>query len=85
MAQADPGPGPNDAASAAVAALSRVLGIEASVLRGDSPLDALDWDSLARVCWTDAMAESGWLCVADRDAVTVADLVRDCRARDMSA
>ena len=41
------------------AAVARVLGIDPSTLRGDSPLVPLGWDSLACICWTDAIGEAG--------------------------
>ena len=37
------------------AAVARVLGIDESTLRADSPLVPLGWDSLACVCWTGGM------------------------------
>ena len=40
-------------------AVARVLGIDPSTLREDTPLAALGWDSLARICWADAVAEEG--------------------------
>ena len=42
------------------AAVARVLGIDESTLRADSPLVPLGWDSLACVCWTDAVGQVGW-------------------------
>ena len=59
----------------ALAAVARVLGIDAGGLRGDTPLAPLGWDSLAAVCWQDAMDQAGWSCdVTGRTAVTIADL-----------
>lgn len=59
----------------ALAAVARVLGIDAGGLRGDTPLAPLGWDSLAAICWHDAMAEAGWGCdVAQGSAATIADL-----------
>lgn len=61
------------------AAVSRVLGIEESTLRADSPLVPLGWDSLACICWADAVDQEGWLSDsgAAARAVSVADLA-DC-------
>lgn len=42
------------------AAVARVLGIDESHLRADSPLVPLGWDSLASLCWTDAVSQAGW-------------------------
>lgn len=70
--------GQPDAGPAAVAALGRVLGLEAALLRADTPLATLGWDSLARVCWEDAMDDLGWHCRAGTDAETVGDLARGC-------
>jgi hypothetical protein len=54
--------------AAARAAVARVLGIDPATLREDTPLPAIGWDSLARLCWTDAVGEAGWrvdaLCAA---------------------
>lgn len=47
-------------ASVAQSAVARVLGIDSSTLRADTPLVPLGWDSLACVCWTDAVSEAGW-------------------------
>jgi hypothetical protein len=63
--------------SAALAALARVLGVDLGVVRADTPLASLGWDSLARVCWEEAMADlgsSGTLASATSVA-TVGDLV----------
>ena len=58
-----------------LAAVARVLGIDAAGLRGDTPLAPLGWDSLAAVCWHDAMAAEGWGCdVAQGSPATIADL-----------
>ena len=78
MVRAESGAGQPDAASAAQAALARVLGMDASALRSDTPLTTLGWDSLARLCWADAMAELGWTCGVEADAATVGDLARQC-------
>ena len=61
------------------AAVARVLGIEESTLRADSPLVPLGWDSLACVCWTDAVGQEGWTgdTGAASRAVSVSDLA-DC-------
>jgi len=69
------------ATAAARRAVARVLGIEPSTLREDTPLLAVGWDSLARICWVDTVAEDGWRAdsaVAGR-AVTVADLAQCLR------
>lgn len=61
------------------AAVARVLGIDESTLRADSPLVPLGWDSLACICWTDAVGQEGWgsdTGAASR-AVSVSDLA-DC-------
>lgn len=42
------------------AAVALVLGVDESTLRADSPLGPLGWDSLACMCWTDAVGEAGW-------------------------
>jgi hypothetical protein len=64
------------AAESALACVARVLGIDASGLRSDTPLAPLGWDSLAAACWQDAMAEAGWPTDlrAVSKAVTIADL-----------
>lgn len=70
---------------AARAAVARVLGIDSSTLRGDSPLVPLGWDSLACICWTDAVGQEGWASdtgAASR-AVSVSDLA-DCLIPDGS-
>jgi hypothetical protein len=71
---------PMDAAQAGVA---RVLGIDPATLRADTPLASLGWDSLARLCWADALAEDGWRSPADdvARAATIADLA-GCLTRD---
>lgn len=80
MVRAESAQGQPNAALDARAALTRVLGVDGSVLRADTPLATLGWDSLAQICWADAMAEAGWLCAAHADAVTVGDLAQRCRA-----
>lgn len=67
------------------AAVARVLGIDPSTLRGDSPLVPLGWDSLACICWTDAIGEAGWRCDASAAsrAACVSDLA-DCLLPDGS-
>ena len=57
------------------AALARVLGIEESTLRADSPLVPLGWDSLACICWTDAVGQAGWR--SDTGAASRAGSVAD--------
>ncbi|MGA0944390.1 MAG: acyl carrier protein [Candidatus Nanopelagicales bacterium] len=77
---ADP-PGVSDGphAMAVVAdAVSRVLGVDRSIVRPDTPLASLGWDSLARVCWEDAVTESGWSSRGAASAVTVGDLAGTC-------
>jgi hypothetical protein len=69
------------------ASLARVLGVEASLLRADSPLASLGWDSLARVCLVDVLAHDGWACNTLATAHTVGDLADGCAptsARGMS-
>ena len=51
---------PSLSGAIARAAVARVLGIEVAALRADTPLAPLGWDSLACVCWTDAVIEAGW-------------------------
>ena len=63
------------ASQIAVVALARVLGVQATVLRADTPLSSIGWDSLARLCWEDAIAEAGWSCVAADSARTIGDLI----------
>jgi hypothetical protein len=67
----------------AVDAVARVLGIDASGLRADTPLAPLGWDSLAGMCWIDAMSEAGWSCdpIAVSRAACVGDLA-DCAERE---
>lgn len=59
-------------------AVARVLGVDASTLREDTPLASLGWDSLAGVCWGDVVADDGWRAdpaEAGR-AATIAELAR---------
>jgi len=57
-------------------AVARVLGIDAKTLRADTPLVSLGWDSLACICWSDAVGEAGWRSdpAAALRAASVADL-----------
>ena len=73
-------PGPIDA-------VARVLGIAASGLRADTPLAPLGWDSLAGMCWIDAMAEAGWSCdpIAVSRAACVGDLADSAEREAASA
>jgi hypothetical protein len=48
------------------------------VVRADTPLASLGWDSLARVCWEDAMDDLGWYCRCADKAETVGDLAGGC-------
>lgn len=57
------------------AAVARVLGVDAAALRADTPLKPLGWDSLACVCWSDAVVEAGWH--ADTAAASRASSVAD--------
>jgi hypothetical protein len=41
-------------------AVARVLGLDVATVRADTPLAPLGWDSLACICWTDAVADAGW-------------------------
>lgn len=59
-------------------AVARVLGIEAATLRADTPLAPLGWDSLACVCWSDAVVDAGWR--SDSTAATRASSVADLAA-----
>lgn len=67
------------------AAVARVLGIDPLSLRADSPLVPLGWDSLACICWADAVGEAGWRCDAHAAsrAASVSDLA-DCLTPDGS-
>ncbi len=69
--------------TAARVGVARVLGIDPATLRADTPLSSLGWDSLARVCWVDAVTEDGWLSPADpvAQAATIGDLA-GCLTRD---
>ncbi len=69
--------------AAARVGVARVLGIDPSTLRADTPLLSLGWDSLARICWVDVLAEDGWRSPADvvARATTLADLA-GCLTRD---
>ncbi len=67
------------------AAVARVLGIDPLSLRADSPLVPLGWDSLACICWADAVGQEGWgsdTGAASR-AASVSDLA-DCLTPDGS-
>jgi hypothetical protein len=57
-------------------AVARVLGLDTATLRADTPLAPLGWDSLACICWTDAVGEAGWRsdAAAALRAVTVSQL-----------
>ncbi|MEY3733715.1 MAG: hypothetical protein RL347_1074 [Actinomycetota bacterium] len=63
--------------SAALASLARVLGVDPGVVRADTPLASLGWDSLARVCWEEAMADVGYTgtLASAPPVATVGDLV----------
>jgi hypothetical protein len=83
MTSAESIPGQPAAMAAARTALARVLGIDGDVARPDTPLSPLGWDSLARICWEDAMAEAGWRCAMGSTPSTVGDLAASCtRAGD---
>lgn len=61
-------------------ALGRVLDIDPSVLRADTPLDALGLDSLARVCLADALESprpGEPAVLVDDDALSAARAVGD--------
>jgi hypothetical protein len=68
-------------------AVARVLGIDATTLRADTPLVSLGWDSLACVCWSDAVGEAGWRSdsVAALRAASVADLASCLMTKEASA
>lgn len=51
---------PEPSAAVVLGAVARVLGLDAAGLRADTPLTGLGWDSLARLCWADAMREAGY-------------------------
>jgi hypothetical protein len=70
-------------AETALASVARVLGIDDSGLRSDTPLAPLGWDSLAAACWQDAMAEAGW--PTDPKAVAKAVTIADLAASPMTA
>jgi hypothetical protein len=57
-------------------AVARVLGLDAETVRADTPLAPLGWDSLACICWADAVREAGWCseAVPASRAVTVSQL-----------
>jgi hypothetical protein len=61
-----------------LAAVARVVGVDTAGIRRDTPLATIGWDSLARLCWEEAMAEAGWRCVVPATASTVGDLVDSC-------
>ena len=63
---------------AVLAAVTRVLGAGCGGVRRDTPLALIGWDSLARLCWEDAMHEAGWVCRDAQTAITVGDLVDAC-------
>ena len=66
------------------AAIARVLGVDPGILRRDTPLASLGWDSLARVCVEDALAESEWECRTLAMAETVGDIADGCVMRSRS-
>ena len=66
---------PRPEGSAALAALARVLGVDPGAVRADTPLASLGWDSLARVCWEEAMADLGCTGTLANSVATVGDLV----------
>jgi acyl carrier protein len=70
--------------SAARMGVARVLGIDPSTLRADTPLSSLGWDSLARICWVDVVAEDGWRGPADliTRASTIGDLADGLARRE---
>lgn len=78
MTSAESNPGQPAAITAARSALERVLGIDGGVVRADTPLAALGWDSLARICWEEAMDETGWRCDVGSTPSTVGDLAASC-------
>jgi hypothetical protein len=67
-------------------AVARVLGIDATTLRADTPLVSLGWDSLACICWSDAVGEAGWRSdsVAALRAASVADLASCLMTKEAS-
>ncbi|MEY4170698.1 MAG: hypothetical protein RLZ94_1771 [Actinomycetota bacterium] len=67
-------------------AVARVLGLDATTLRADTPLMSLGWDSLACICWSDAVGEAGWRtdAAAVLRAVSVADLATCLMTEDVS-
>ena len=68
-------------------AVARVLGIDATTLRADTPLVSLGWDSLTCICWSDAVGEAGWRSdsVAALRAASVADLASCLMTKEASA
>jgi len=56
-------------------------------LRADTPLAPLGWDSLAGMCWIDAMSEAGWSCdpIAVSRAASVGDLADSAEREGASA
>jgi hypothetical protein len=67
-------------------AVARVLGIDATTLRADTPLVSLGWDSLACICWSDAVGEAGWRSdsVAALRAASVSDLASCLMTKEAS-
>lgn len=67
-------------------AVARVLGLDSTTLRADTPLRSLGWDSLACICWSDAVGEAGWRtdAAAVLRAVSVADLATCLMTEDVS-
>jgi hypothetical protein len=78
MTSAESTPGQPAAMTAARIALARVLGIDGGVVRADTPLSPLGWDSLARICWEEAMSEAGWRCALGATPSTVGELAASC-------
>lgn len=64
---------------AAREAAARVLGLPPESVRTDTPLAPLGWDSLAAICWQDAMSEAGWQCRFPVPEGTIGDLAASCR------
>jgi hypothetical protein len=69
---------PADSSDVVTTCLARVLGVDAALLRPDTPLIPLGWDSLARICLVDVLGEVGWECGSLATAATVGDVIDAC-------
>lgn len=69
---------PAESSHEVATALARVIGVDSALLRSDTPLDSLGWDSLARICTADVLTELGWECSTLAEALSVGDLIDGC-------